>query len=122
MGWPHGQADHTGLTGLVLMTGVGDYDDRRGGSSLVLRVTFGLHGLDHDSGLLLRERSGRELDADVGLAVAGAGYVARGRVHDGHGLRRRRDRFYRHRGLRIGVKSKFRYKQYTHPSYVIHQV
>ena len=82
------------------MTGMGDHDDRRGGSSLVMRVTFGLHGLDHDSGLLLRERSGRELDADVGGAVAaGAGDVAGGRVDDGHGLRGRRDRLYRHGGL-----------------------
>ena len=87
MGWPHGQADHTGLTGLVLMTGVGDYDDRRGGSSLVLSLTFSLHGLHHDPGLLLGDRSGWQLDADVGLAVAGARYVAGGCVHDSHGLR-----------------------------------
>ena len=77
------------------MTGMGDHDDRRGGS----RVTLGLHGLDHDSRLLLRERSGRELDADVGLAVAGSGDVAGCRVDDGHGLRRRRYRLYRHGGL-----------------------
>ena len=89
VGRPHGKADHTGLNGCRgVMTGVGDYDDRRGGSSLVLAMAFSsLDGLHDDSGLLLRDRSGWELDADVGLAVAGAGNVAGCRVDDGHGLR-----------------------------------
>ena len=89
-GRPHGKADHTGLL-TRRMAGMGDHDDRRGGSSLVLlpMLAFGggLDGLHDDSGLLLRDRSGRELDADVGLAVAGAGDVAGRRVDDGHGLR-----------------------------------
>ena len=98
VGRPHGQTDDA-AGGLMGLTGMGDHDHRSRGGSAGL-APLGLDGLHDDAGLLLGDRSGRELDADVGVAVAGgAGDVAGGRVDDGHGLRRRWDRLNRHGGL-----------------------